>query len=954
MRTLSCDIETYSSVSLSDCGVYRYVESEDFEILLLGYAYDDDPVTVIDLTREEIPSSLRQDIVGNPDVIKSGWNVNFEITCFSRHFGTEINPAEWSDTMILAAEVGLPRSLKDVGTALGLPQDEAKDRRGKALIRFFSVPCLPTKANGGRTRNLPTDDPGKWAEYVEYNRQDVVAERAIRKRLSGYPLTEAEQAAWVFDQRVNARGVKCDRVLAEQAVRISEEHTANLMVELKEITGLENPNSLIQLKGWMGSDAPLDKASVADLLEKETDPAKRRVLEIRRELGKSSVKKYEAMLNYMCADDRCRGLFQFYGANRTGRWCLTGDHEVLTTDGWTRLDEWAGGKIACWNKDTELLSFQKANTVSFSYTGEMYRYQDSRIDQISTPDHRMAVKRSYRVKDAAWTAMTVEEMQKYRPLIPFTGNRSLNTKHFDDLTVRILIMTQADGHYTEDRQLRFHFRKARKIERCKHLLRKAEILHSIQTNGDGTMSITIPARCVPVWLRAFSNKTFGYWVLNENADVFFDELKFWDGYAVTPNSFQYTTCVKQNADVVQALAHTSGRTASILTKEREKGSNWSTAYVVNIWETPGVAHELRDKPEKIQHDGTVYCAETSTGFFLVRRNGKCWITGNSGRGVQLQNLYRNELPDLEMARDLVKAGDREGLEMLFGSVPETLSQLVRTAFVPKTGCTFAVADFSAIEARVIAWLAGEEWRIRTFREGGDIYCASASQMFRVPVVKHGINGHLRQKGKIAELALGYGGNINAMTAMGALEMGLTEEELPEIVEKWREASPNIVGLWYELGDAAMKAVRFRETAKLQYGISLWRTGKLLHMQLPSGRAIRYFDPHITQNRFGHDSIGYQAYEMGKWGTAETWGGKLVENLVQATARDCLLEAMTRVSRLYPDIVMHVHDEMIVEVPTEEAKEALAFICGEMGREIPWAPGLLLRGDGYLCEFYRKD
>ena len=646
MRILSLDLETYSSVSLSDCGVYRYTESPDFELLLLGYAYDDDPVQVIDLTKEKIPALLQRDIICNPAVIKSGWNVNFEIACFSRYFGEQIDLDDWQDTMILAAELGLPRSLKDVGTALGLPQDEAKDRRGKALIRYFSVPCSATKANGGRTRNYPKDDPAKWAEYIEYNRQDVVAERAIRKRLSGYPLHENEQAAWILDQQINARGVRCDRRLAENAVRISNEHTAMLMAELKEITGLENPNSLIQLKGWMGSDQPLDKAAVAEMLETETDPKKRRVLEIRKEIGKSSVKKYEAMLNYMCADDRCRGLFQFYGANRTGRW--------------------------------------------------------------------------------------------------------------------------------------------------------------------------------------------------------------------------------------------------------------------------------------------------------------------AGRGVQLQNLPQNHIDDLAQARHLVLEGDREGLELLYGSVPDTLSQLIRTAFIPKDGHTFAVADFSAIEARVIAWLAGEEWRQETFRNGGDIYCASASAMFHVPVVKHGVNGHLRQKGKIAELALGYGGSSGAMINMGALKMGLTEAELPEIVEKWREASPSIVNLWYELGDAAMRAVRYRDTVRLKYGVTLWRSGKLLHMQLPSGRAIRYFDPRITQNRFGHDSIGYQAYDMGKWGTAETWGGKLVENLVQATARDCLLEAMRRVARRYPDIVMHVHDEMIVEVPSAEAEEALRFICLEMGREIPWAPGLLLRGDGYLCSFYRKD
>ena len=953
MRTLSIDIETFSSVSLADCGVYRYSESPDFEILLLGYAYDDEPVTVIDLTREEIPASLRQDIIDNPDVVKSAWNANFEITCLSRWLGVRLDPAEWTDTMILAAELGLPRSLKDVGLALGLGHDEVKDRRGKALIRYFSVPCGATKANGGRTRNRPQDDLAKWAEYVEYNRQDVVSERAIRKRLSGYPLTEAEQAAWVFDQKINARGVRCDRRLAENAVRIANEHTALLMAELREITGLENPNSLTQLKGWFGTDAPLDKAAVEERLKTERDPARRRALEIRREIGKSSVKKYEAMLNYMCADDRCRGLFQFYGANRTGRWCLTGDHEVLTPDGWVRLDEWTGGRIACWTPGGEVISFQKAEALRFSYEGQLYHYNDGRIDQISTPDHRMYVKKRY---DKPWEIDTVENMARYRPSIPFTG-RAARSFSMDSIPLRILVMTQADGHFTSDGDLRFAFIKTRKVERCKHLLRQAEIpftTYVTKQYGKDRFAITIPRRSLPLYLRMFGvKKTFGWWTIQEDPDVFFDELVHWDGYHAGPNSIQYVTVNKQNADVVQALAHISGRSAVIKLKHEET-ENWSTAYCVDIWNSPGNCHEIRKKPEVFDFSGTVYCASTKTGFFLVRRNGRCWVTGNSGRGVQLQNLYRNELPDLEIARDMVKAGDREGIEMLFGNVPETLSQLIRTAFVPKDGCVFAVADFSAIEARVIAWLAGEEWRMRTFREGGDIYCASASAMFHVPVVKHGINGHLRQKGKIAELALGYGGNINAMTAMGALKMGLTEEELPEIVSKWREASPKICGLWTEIGNAAMNAVKYRERIRLRHGVELWRTGKLLHMKLPSGRCIRYFGPHVTQNRYGGDSIGYQAYDAGKWGEAETWGGKLVENLVQATARDCLLEAMTRVAKRCPDIVMHVHDEMIVEVPEDEAEEALAFICNEMGREISWAPGLLLRGDGYLCEYYRKD
>ena len=333
-------------------------------------------------------------------------------------------------------------------------------------------------------------------------------------------------------------------------------------------------------------------------------------------------------------------------------------------------------------------------------------------------------------------------------------------------------------------------------------------------------------------------------------------------------------------------------------------------------------------------------------------NGR--IVSNSGRGVQLQNLPQNHIEDLTTARNLVLEGDRESVELLFGNVPDTLSQLIRTSFIPKKGCTFAVADFSAIEARVLAWLSGEQWVLDAFAAGKDIYCATASQMFHVPVEKHGINGHLRQKGKISTLALGYSGTAGAMINMGALKMGMTEEELPGIVEKWREANPNIVNYWYEVGNAFLNAVKYRERTKLSHGMEVWRTGKLLHVKLPSGRCIRYFDPQMGTNRFGQESVTYQAYDAGKWGTAETWGGKGVENITQSVARDCLLIAMQRVAKRYPDIVMHVHDEMIVEVPEDEAEEALKFICDAMGEPIPWAPGLLLRGDGYLCDYYKKD
>lgn len=648
MRRVGIDIETYSSVDLKKCGVYKYVESPDFEILLISVqTEEDEPPLVLDLKARSYwySESWLRDQLLDPKVTKTAWNANFEITCLSKWLGVQLPEDQWLDTMIVAATVGLPRSLGDAGKALGLAEDKQKIKEGKELVKYFCTPCKPTKANGGRTRNLPEHDPDKWGRFVEYNRQDVVAEQTILAKLEGYIPNEFEHNLWVLDQEINRRGVGVDMDLVRAAIRMNEEHTAALTAEQQKLTGLENPNSLTQLKGWLDHEGSLDKRTVAKLKQEESGD-RLRALEIRQELGKSSIAKYAAIENYCCEDGRVHGLFQFYGANRTGRW--------------------------------------------------------------------------------------------------------------------------------------------------------------------------------------------------------------------------------------------------------------------------------------------------------------------AGRGVQLQNLPQNHIPDLEQAREMAKAGDREGIGMLYDSVPDTLSQLIRTAFIPKEGCTFVVADFAAIEARVIAWLADEQWRQDVFAQGGDIYCASASQMFKVPVVKHGINGHLRQKGKIAELALGYGGGVGALTAMGALDMGLAEEELPDLVKMWRDASPSIVNLWWAVGDAVIRAVKYREPTTLPHGIEIWRTNRLLHIKLPSGRCLRYYHPQMTTNKFGGESVKYQSYDAGKWSWAESYGPKFVENIVQGIARDCLCVAMSRVQGVWGVIVMHIHDEIVVEVPTRSAELALKDICGLMGKPIDWAPGLLLRGDGYLCDFYQKD
>lgn len=644
MRTLALDFETYSETDLLKCGVYKYTEDRSFQILLVGSAWDDEPATVIDLTREPFPDDLYAALT-DPNVIKTAYNAQFEIACLQANF-PEIDFTrclqQWRCSAVHASMLGLPRSLDSVATALRLA--EQKDKVGKDLIRYFSVPCKPTKTNGGRTRNMPTHAPEKWELFKAYCTQDVEVERAVRHKLDRFPVPEMEWKAWEMDQRINRRGIFVDRELVDQAIRVSDEHTKLLTAEAVELTGLSNPNSVAQLKSWLSVDK-LTKKDVVALRTSTNDATVDRVLAIRQELGKTSVSKYEAIQRMTCQDGRVRGMFKFYGANRTGRW--------------------------------------------------------------------------------------------------------------------------------------------------------------------------------------------------------------------------------------------------------------------------------------------------------------------AGVGLQPQNLPQNHLPDLEVARAIVLDGDREGLEVLFGSVPATLSELIRTSFIAKPGHTFVVADFSAIEARVIAWLADEKWRMDVFAGDGKIYEASAERMFHLPPGSVKKGDPMRQKGKIAELALGYGGSPVAMVSMGALEMGLTEKELKPIVNAWRRANPAIVKLWSTVGDAAIKTVRTQSSARLPHGLRMRYEARMLHITLPSGRELRYVRPSVEQGKFG-EVIVYDSTEAGKWGRVDTYGPKLVENIVQAMARDCLRDAMLAVEPRYPEIVLHVHDEMVVEVDERSAEATLKDICQIMGHSVEWAPGLLLRGDGYITKFYKKD
>lgn len=658
MSRMSVDIETYSSIDLTKSGVYRYVEAPDFDILLIGFSVDGGPVEVIDCTdrhnnyEEERKMVQFKKHLYDPECIKRAFNANFERTCLAKWLGKEMPPREWRCTMIKCLTMGLPGNLAGAGMALGLPEEQLKDPQGKALIQYFSKPCKPTRVNGQRTRNLPEHAPDKWKLYIEYNRQDVVTEMAIDSMLSIYKTTETEQELWNLDQEMNDQGVRIDVDMVDKIVNYDAVRKEELQREAQEITGLNNPNSLAQLKKWLDDQGmpmtSVTKDTIAAALSLQYIPDNvRRVLEIRTALGKTSTAKYSTMLDAVCDDHRLRGILQFYGANRSGRW--------------------------------------------------------------------------------------------------------------------------------------------------------------------------------------------------------------------------------------------------------------------------------------------------------------------AGRLVQTHNLARNSLPDLDLARELAAEGDFDTMQTLFGETAFVFSELVRTAFIPSEGCHFVVSDFSAIEARVISWIAGEEWRLEAFRAGKDIYCETASQMYKVPVVKHGENGELRQKGKVAELACGYQGGVGAMKRMDR-EGSIPEEELQAVVDSWRAANPKVVKLWRLCEIAVRTAIEEHRTVRLQHGLEFSYINHNLFIKLPGGRKLCYWDAKLKMDpRDGREHIVYMGVnqETKQWGETETYGGKLVENIIQATARDCLAVAMTRVSELGYKIVMHVHDEMIVDVPVEDT-EALDVINACMAEPIDWAPGLPLKGDGYETAFYKKD
>ena len=644
MKQISIDIETYSSTNLNQTGVYRYADSDDFELLLFGYATDFGPVKVVDLTQgEKIPPQIIE-ALDNPDIIKSAFNAQFERVCLSRYIGRRLKPAGWHCSRVWSATLGLPLSLRDVGSMLGLPRQ--KITAGKELVRYFCTPCKPTKANQNRTRNFPYHAPDKWQQFKQYNQRDVEVEMEITQKLERFPVLQNEWENYWMDQDINDRGIRIDQQLVNNAIKCQSVFHDKYLQTAKNITGLANPNSPLQLKDWLHQQGvktdSLSKASVTQLLQTTTGKV-HQVLALRQLLSKSSVKKYQAMQKAMCQDGRVHGLLQFYGANRTGRW--------------------------------------------------------------------------------------------------------------------------------------------------------------------------------------------------------------------------------------------------------------------------------------------------------------------AGRLVQIQNLPRNSMPDLEEARELVKQGNVPALAMLYDSVPDVLSQLIRTAFIPSKNHHFYVADFSAVEARVIAWLSNEKWRQDAFAKNEDIYCASASQMFGVPVVKHGINGELRQKGKIAELALGYGGSIGALKAMGATKLGLTDDELPPLVQMWRNASPHIVQFWWDVDKAAKECIKTHLPQTTHEMKFIYRSG-CMFLRLRSGRYLCYPQPKIGINRFGSESITFMGINtVKKWDRIETYGAKLVENIVQATSRDLLAEAMRRLEATGNTVVMHIHDEAVIDAPFNRSLDTMVQL---MTKVPDWANGLILNAAGFVSDFYKKD
>lgn len=951
---LHLDIETYSTVDLKKNTVYRYVEDEEWMILICSWCIGQGEIHTA-YGHEEISG-----IPGlfDPNVKKIAHNSDFERINFSAlkglPVGTYIDPEEYIDTAVLASLWGYPRSLKGFCKVVG---GEAKDEAGGRLINMFSVP----NRKGGRT--LPEERPADWEAYVEYNRQDVISMRDNIYRLGkGFPSAE-EYEAWITATRINDRGIKIDTALAGAAHSQYEANKKRDLARVKEITGLDNPNSVQQFKGWLAAQGfemeSIDKAHVAELLERDDLPDEVREAVERKQLAAlSAATKYVIAQGSTNSDGRLRGTIKYSNAN-TGRMCLTGDHEVLTPSGWLRIEDWAGGRIATWNPVGEQIAFSEAKAVHFPYSGEMIHIDSTRIHQISTPDHDMPI----REHDGSIEKVPVSELAGKRFFHYIRGSRRVSTKVRDN-DLRVLLMVQADGTYPADGGVRLAFRKHRKVERCRRLLRGAEIVYAERKDyKTGYTRFSVRAQDCPLWLLMFKDKTFGPWIFDSNPSIFFEELVFWDGSWASSgaNSAQYYSTNKTNIDLVQAFAHLSGMYCRVHQKKADsRNPNWSPSWIANLWFSPGPGAEFRNgngrnRWSTSEYSGLVHCARTTTGFFLVRREGSVWVTGNSGTVLSPHNLPRDHFTNAEGEHDT--EAEQAAIDKLLDGVhvgSEDLKKLVRPLLVGP----FTVSDYSAIEARLTAWAAGEDSVLEAFREGKDIYVATAERMGGKKA------GFDRQRGKGAVLGCGYGGGAGALLNLGGAKMypkgtpdDVIWEGLTTIVNAWRVAHPHIVSWWKQVHTAFDKG----GPASRRIPVDVEIVGNDRYVWLPSGRALVY---HNCRREYVQpkDRNGRPLpYRRRAWvcdavvgnGTQRriVGGPTQVENIIQAIGRDLLTHALVNVERAGFRTVTHVHDEIVTETTGGLTVERLSSLMCDLP---DWAEGLPVEAAGYTTQRYRKD
>lgn len=951
---LHLDIETYSRVDLKKNTVYRYVEDEEWMILICSWC----------IGRGEIHTAYGHEEVSgipglfDPAVKKIAHNSDFERINFSAlkglPVGTYIDPEEYIDTAVLASLWGYPRSLKGFCKVVG---GEAKDEAGGRLINMFSVP------NRKGDRTLPEERPVDWDAYVEYNRQDVISMRDNVYRLGkGFPSAE-EYEAWITATRINDRGIKIDTALAGAAHRQYEANKKKDLARIKEITGLDNPNSVQQFKGWLADRGfemeSIDKAHVAELLERDDLPDEvREAIERKQLAALSAATKYVIAQGSTNSDGRLRGTIKYSNAN-TGRMCLTGDHEVLTPAGWVRIEDWSGGRIATWNPTGEQIAFSEAKAVHFPYSGEMIHIDSTRIHQISTPDHDMPI----RERDGSIEKVPVSELAGKRFFHYIRGSRRVPTKVRDN-DLRVLLMVQADGTYPADGGVRLAFRKQRKIERCRHLLRSAELVYAERKDyKTGYTRFTVRAQDCPLWLLMFKDKTFGPWIFDSNPAIFFEELVFWDGSWASSgaNSAQYYSTNKTNIDLVQAFAHLSGMYCRVHQKKADsRNPNWTPLWIANLWFSPGPGTEFRNgtrrnKWSTSEYSGLVHCARTTTGFFLVRRGGSVWVTGNSGTVLSPHNLPRDHFTDAEGEHD-TKA-EQAAIDKLLAGVPvgsEDLKKLVR----PLLMGPFTVSDYSAIEARLTAWAAGEDSVLESFRNGEDIYVATAERMGGAKA------GFDRQRGKSATLGCGFGGGAGALLNLGGAKIypkGTPDDViwagLTSLVETWRVAHPHIVSWWKQVHTAFDKG----GPASRRIPVDVEIVGNDRYVWLPSGRALVYHNcrrEYVQPKDRNGKPLPYRRRAwvcdavVGNGTQRRIVGGPTqVENIIQAIGRDLLTHALVNVERAGFRTVTHVHDEIVTETTGVLTVERLSSLMCDLP---DWAEGLPVEAAGYTTQRYRKD